>query len=64
MDVTGEYSMVMRWDGLPLDLVGRILSGIDRAAACSGYTAVFREETGFGTVYFVPRPDGGGSESV
>jgi hypothetical protein len=47
-----ECSIQLVFDMVPVDLAGEILGGIDRAARRAGYVAVFREETGFGTVYF------------
>jgi hypothetical protein len=47
-----EYFMLMSFEGVPVVLAAEILGGIDRAARRAGYVAVFREETGFGTVYF------------
>lgn len=45
-EMNGEYAMVLRVDGLPVDLVCEIFAGLDRAARRTGYTAVFKETTG------------------
>lgn len=61
----GEYEAQMScaMAGMPADLAAAILRGIDRAARRTGYVAVFREETGLGTLYF-RRPKGHRPASV
>jgi hypothetical protein len=52
MTSTTAGSLELGWNNVPLDLAADVMIALDRAVRRAGYTATFREETGFGRVYF------------
>jgi hypothetical protein len=47
-------------EAMPLDLASALIAAIGTAAEGLGYSAVFREESGFGRVFFFRRRSEGG----
>jgi hypothetical protein len=52
--------MEVQFEAMPLDLASALIAAIGTAAEGLGYSAVFREESGFGRVFFFRRRSEGG----